>query len=86
MKKNVCGGDIVSNSHVMHVMNQEKNIESIDAQELKERERQSKNIVIRGIKEESVETPTSLGKVIMVGPKINMYGVHRVRNRMLLVW
>ena len=27
---NVCGGDVVSNSSIMHVLNQKKNIKSID--------------------------------------------------------
>ena len=44
----VCGGDMLSNSSNMHAMHQENNIESIDVRELKERERRSKNIVIRG--------------------------------------
>ena len=44
----VCGGDMVPNSSNMHVMHHEKNMESIDVQELKERERQSKSIVISG--------------------------------------
>ena len=35
---NLCGEDIVSNSNLMHVMNQEKNVKSKDVQELKERE------------------------------------------------
>ena len=60
----VCGGDMVPNSSNMHVMHQEKNMESIYVQELKERERRSKKIVIREIKEESMETPASLGKVL----------------------
>ena len=69
----------------MHVMHQEKNMERIDVQELKERERRSKNIVIRGIKGESMETPVSLGKVISEFfsmhssmSDVNVYGAHRV--------
>ena len=34
----VCGGDMVPNSSNMHVTHHEKNMESIDVQELKERE------------------------------------------------
>ena len=54
--KNVCtrkswgdiyGGDMVSNSSIMHVMNQEKIVQGIDIRELKECERRLKNIVIR---------------------------------------
>ena len=81
----VCGGDVLSNSSNMHVMHQEKNIENIDVRELKERERRSKNIVIRGIKEESIETPASLGKAIgeffsmhYGMSDVNVYGAHRV--------
>ena len=55
---------MVPNSSNMHVTHHEKNMESIDVQELKEREWRSKNIVIRGIKEEGMETPASLGKTI----------------------
>ena len=83
----VCGGDMVPNSSNMHVMHQEKNMESIDVQELKERERRSKNIVIRGIKEESMETPASLGKVIgeffsmhYGMSDVNVYGAHCYRH------
>ena len=45
----VCCGDIVSNSTIMYVMNQEKNLGSINVQKLKEREWRSQNIVICGI-------------------------------------
>ena len=41
-----CGGDVVSKSAIIHVMNQEKTLDNVDVQELKERE----------IKEESMET------------------------------
>ena len=34
-----CGGDVVSNSFVTDVMNQENNTKSINAQELEEHER-----------------------------------------------
>ena len=52
----VCVGDVASNSSiVMHVINQEKNVESTDVRELKESEQQSKNIVIRWIKEDSMD-------------------------------
>ena len=82
---NVCGGDVVSNSSITHVMNKEKNVDSIDVRDLKEHDRRSKNFVIRGIKEESMETPASLEKVIgeffnmhygMLD--VNVYGAHRV--------
>ena len=81
----VCGGDMLSNSSNIHVTHQEKNIETIDVRELKERERRSKNIVIRGIKEEGMETPASLGKAIgeffslhYGMSDVNVYGAHRV--------
>ena len=35
MYNDVCGGDMVPNSSNVHVMHQEKNMESIDVQELK---------------------------------------------------
>ena len=63
-------------------MAQVKNVDNIDEQELKERERRLKNIVIRGIQEEKTETPTSLGHVIgeffnkYYG--MNIFGAHRV--------
>ena len=66
-------------------MNQEKNVESIGVQNLKKHERQSKNILTCGIKEESMETLTYLGKVIgeffnmhysMVD--VNVHGAHKV--------
>ena len=79
--------DVVSNSSIMHVMNQEKNIESIDLWELKEHWWQWKNIIIRKIMEESIETHASLRKAIgeffsmhhgMLD--VNVYGGHRVRK------
>ena len=45
MYNDVCGGDMVPNKSNMHVMHQEKNMESIDVQELKEHERRSKNML-----------------------------------------
>ena len=70
--KNVCstrsGADIcnsrTSTSYSIQAMAQVKNVDNIDEQELKERERRLKNIVIRGIQEEKTETLTSLGHVI----------------------
>ncbi|RYA68327.1 hypothetical protein DD595_25590, partial [Enterobacter cloacae complex sp. 4DZ3-17B2] len=53
----VCGSNVVSNSSLMQAMVQTKNVENVDVEELKERERRSKNIVIRGIPEEKLETP-----------------------------
>ena len=52
--------------YILHVMNQEKNVQCIYVQELKEHEHEwrLKNIVIRKMKGESIETPASLGKVI----------------------
>ena len=82
---NVCGWAIVSNSYIMHMMKQEKNVEILDVWELKERERRSKNIVICGIKEEGLKTPASLGKAIgeflslhYGMSDVNVYGAHRV--------
>ena len=62
-----------------------KNGETIDVQEMQEREKRSRNVVIRGIKEQSDETPTSLATNIegflsshfgMSG--IAVYGARRV--------
>ena len=79
----VCGGDVVSNSSITTVMNQEKNVENIDVQELKERE-QSKNNVIYRIKEESL---TTLEKAIdeffsmhYGMSDVNVYGAHCYRH------
>lgn len=91
--KNVCTtkswadvcSNVVSDSSIMQVMPQTKNVENVDTEELKERERRSKNIVIRGIPEEKLETPPSLTIVIedffkthfgMSG--VMVYGAHRV--------
>ena len=76
---NVCGNDVVSNSPIMHVISQGNNVKSIYVQELEGRDHISKNIVIRGIKEESTETPKSIAKVInmhysMSG--VSVYGAH----------
>ena len=88
---NVCGGDVVSNSSITHVMNKEKNVDSIDVRDLKEHERRSKNFVIRGIKEESMETPASLEKAISEFFSMhygildmNVYGHTKLGNTMLL--
>ena len=81
----VCKNNVVSGSSMSEVVVQSKNVEGVDAQELKERERRSKNIVIRGIREESSESPTTLATSIeeffnkhfsMSG--IMVYGAHRV--------
>ena len=45
---------------IMHVMNQGNNVTSTDVQEFKECEWRLKNIVIFGIKMESMETPPIL--------------------------
>ena len=45
---------------IMHVMNQGKNVECMNVQEFKECEWSLKNIVIFGIKMESMETPRIL--------------------------
>lgn len=81
----VCKSNAVFDSSQMQVVPQAKEVENVDAQELKERESRSKNIVIRGIAEESSETPPSLAISIeeffkthfgMSG--ITVYGAHRV--------
>ncbi|MCO5557562.1 hypothetical protein L7F22_011128 [Adiantum nelumboides] len=81
----VCNGNVVSDSPIMQAMAHTKNVENVDAQELRERERRSKNIVIRGIVEEKLETPPSLAIAIegffnthfgMSG--VTIYGAHRV--------
>ncbi|MCO5578010.1 hypothetical protein L7F22_031848 [Adiantum nelumboides] len=48
----------------MQAMAHTKNVKDVDAQKLRERERRSKNIVIRGIVEEKSETPPSLAIAI----------------------
>ncbi|MCO5564687.1 hypothetical protein L7F22_018354 [Adiantum nelumboides] len=69
----------------MQAMAHTKNAKNVDAQELRERERRSNNIVIRGIVEEKLETPPSLAIAIeeffnthfgMSG--VMVYGAHRV--------
>ena len=84
--------DVVSKSFIMYVMNQEKNAESIDVWELKECKQRSKNIIIRGIKEESFETLPSLGKAIgeffsmhYGMSSVNVYGHTELGNMVLLV-
>ena len=68
----------------MHVISQGNNVKSIYVQELEGRDHISKNIVIRGIKEESTETPKSIAKVInmhysMSG--VSVYGAHWARKQ-----
>lgn len=83
----ICNGNVVSNLPIMHAMTQAKDVDvdNVDVEELKELERRSKNIVIRGIVEEKSETPPSLAIAIedffkthfgMSG--ITVYGAHRV--------
>ena len=79
----VCGGVVLSNSYIMHVMNQEKNVETIDVWELKEHEWWSKNIVFRGIREESMGTLASLRKAMVEFlsmhygmSDVNVHGAH----------
>ena len=71
----VCGGDVVSNSFIIHV------------RELKECERQSTNIVIHEIKEENMEAHTFFEKVISEFlhmhysmSNVNVYGVHQANK------
>ena len=77
----VCNGSI-SNSSNIQAMAQIKNVDNIDDQELKEPERRSKNIVIRGIQKEKMETPTSLkhaiGELFNKYYGMNIFGAHRV--------
>lgn len=79
--------DISTSSNAMNGRNlmHEKNVDNVDIDEWKERERRSKNIVIRGLPEKESETPPSLAITIeeffkaqfgMSG--INVYGAHRV--------
>ena len=97
-RANVCGnvvGNVVGyyNSHIMHLMNQWKNVESIDAQELKKHELWSKKTGIRVIKDESMETLAPPCKVIRELFSMN-YGMFDVRcmghtkleNMSLLIW
>ncbi|RYA44508.1 hypothetical protein DD606_25145, partial [Enterobacter cloacae complex sp. GF14B] len=81
----ICKDNVVSTSPITQAVVQAKNVENVDTQELQERQKRSKNIVIRGIKEESMETPQSLAVSIeeffathfgMSG--IMAYGAHRV--------
>ncbi|MCO5570478.1 hypothetical protein L7F22_024200 [Adiantum nelumboides] len=80
----VCNGNLVSGSPIMQTMDHTKKVENVDAQELRERERRSQNIVICGIIEEKLETPPSLAIAIkgffnmfgMYG--VTVYGAHRV--------
>ena len=83
----VCGRDVVSNSSIIHVINQDKNIESINVRELKECERQSTNIVIHDIKEQNMEAHTFFKKVISEFlhkhysmSHVNVYGVHQANK------
>ncbi|MCO5547927.1 hypothetical protein L7F22_001382 [Adiantum nelumboides] len=85
LRADVCNGNVVCGSPIMQSMAHTKNVENIDAQELRERERRFKNIVIRGIVEEKLETPPSLAIAIegffnthfgMSG--VTVYGAHRV--------
>ncbi|MCO5556860.1 hypothetical protein L7F22_010414 [Adiantum nelumboides] len=81
----VCNGNVVSGSTIMQAIAHTKNVENVDAQELRERERCFKNIVIRAIGEEKLETPPSLAITIegflntrfgLSG--VTVYGAHRV--------
>ncbi|MCO5594279.1 hypothetical protein L7F22_048308 [Adiantum nelumboides] len=81
----VYNGNVVSGSPIMQAMAHTKNVENVDAQELRERERRSKNIVIRGIVEEKLETPPSLAIAIegffnihFGMSRVTVYGAHRV--------
>ncbi|MCO5559623.1 hypothetical protein L7F22_013224 [Adiantum nelumboides] len=81
----VCNGTVVFNSPIMQAMAHTKNRENVDAQELREWERHSKNIVIHGIVEEKLETPPSLAIAIegffnthFGMSKVMVYGAHRV--------
>ena len=90
---NVCGNVVGYNSDIMHVMNQWKNVESMDAHKLKKHELWSKSTGIRVIKEESMETLAPPWKVI--GELFSMnYGMLDVRcmghtkleNMSLFIW
>ena len=81
----VCNSNVLPDFPTMQVMAQTKNVENVDLEELQEREQRSKNIVIRGITEEKLETPPSLAISIanffethfgMSG--VMVYGAHRV--------
>ena len=53
----VCNGDnVVFDSPIMQVMVETRIVENVDARELKEQERCSKNVVIHGIMEEIQNT------------------------------
>ena len=56
----VCNSNVLPDFPTMQVMAQTKNVENVDLEELKERERHLKNIVIRGITEEKLENPLLL--------------------------
>ena len=75
----------VSNATTMRLVMQEKNPNEVDMEEWRERERRSKNIVIRGLPEKEKETTQANAADLeeffhmhfgMSG--INVYGAHRV--------
>lgn len=77
--------DKVTPSSTMHAIVQPRDVENVDTRELQERQKRSKNIVIRGIKEESMETPQSLAIAIEAFfathfgmSAVMVYGAHRV--------
>ena len=52
----ISNGNVISNSPIMQVTAKMTNLKNVDAQELKEQERRSKNVVIHGIMEEIENT------------------------------
>ena len=52
----ICNGNVISKSPIMQVMVETRIVENVDARELKEQERCSKNVVIHGIMEEIQNT------------------------------
>ena len=82
-----CNGDnVVSNLLTMQVMTFAKNVENIDEYELKENVLWYKNIIIHGILEENIETPTSSNYATMACWE-RMFMQHiEFGNRMTLTW
>ena len=81
----VCNSSVVFNSSAAHTTAHASVVEKIDVEELRERDRRSKNIVIQGIAENENESPPSLAISIedffqkQFGmSEITVYGAHRV--------
>ncbi|MCO5589104.1 hypothetical protein L7F22_043070 [Adiantum nelumboides] len=63
----VYNGNLVYSTPIMQAVAHTKNVEYVDTQEMREQERRSKNIVIRGIVEKKLETSSFLAFCFMLG-------------------